>query len=505
MKLGTRYIILFIFFTTFLISSVILLKYASGYRYNFKKNIWQKTGVLILESNPKGADIFLNGELQKEKTPAKIMNLFPGNYSVKLQKSNSFDWQKKLTINPNLTTFTKDIILFKKNSTPALSLDQDIEYFKLFSNEKKIIYFIKDKTKLDLWFFNFETKEEKFLNSFAFTKINNFSFSPSEKNVLVEGNDNLGKTNYLILNLEKPEEIVFLNEFAPNIQNIKWDLKSDKILYGTTKIKNESALIQINLKDKKTIPIILSTTDILDYYFDKKFIYYLTLNLENKNVDLKSINLKTNLESKTIYELHIPLVHHSLDKKISENDFNSLIEIEKKITQLPLSSYFFISSSPTGILTILDKKNQLLYLISPQFKIQPETQKIILEAKDATWSKDQKKMLYYNDLELWICYLNQEKLKESYHELLGRWSQKISKAIWHPQENYIIISSDSIKAIEIDGRDQRNVTQLLESIPSAFVKTMADKPTGEKNLFFSSKNKILYFIKDKKLYEMKIY
>lgn len=128
----------------------------------------------------------------------------------------------------------------------------------------------------------------------------------------------------------------------------------------------------------------------------------------------------------------------------------------------------------------------MFYLISLQSKTQPKIQKIILEAKDVSWSKDGKKILYYNDFELWICFLNQEKLKESSYELLGRWSQEISKAIWHPQENYFIFSSDdSIKAIEIDGRDQRNIVKLLES-------------KEIKDLFFSSKDKILYFIKEKK-------
>ncbi len=466
MRLKTRYIILFIFCAIFLISATILLKYAAGYQYNFKKNIWQKTGILVLESIPKNADIFLNGKLQKQKTPTKIMNLFPGDYLVKLQKLNSFEWQKNLIISPNLTTFAQNIILFKKNQSPALLLNKNIGYFKLFSDNKRMLYLTLNKAFFEFWIFDFETKKEKFLNSIPLTqltKINNFSFDATEKKFLIEGNNNLREINYLILNVEKPKEIIFLNEFALGFQNIKWHQKNDKILYGITKIKNQSILAQINLKDKKIISIISETTDILDYYFDKEFIYYLTLtlNLENKNVFLKRMN---------------------------KNNSNASVKIGQEIARLPFAFYSF-KFSPVNTLTILDEKNQLLYLIS----IQPEIQKIILEAKDALWSKDQKKLLYYNDLELWICYLNQEKLKESYHELLGRWSQKISKAIWHSQENYSIFASlDSIKAIEIDNRNQKNITQLLKS-------------EKIEDIFFSSKNKILYFIKEKKLYEMEIY
>lgn len=490
MKLRNHYIILFVFFVVFFISATILLKYSAGYRYNFKKNIWQKTGILILESNPKDASIFLNNELQKEKTPAKIMNLFPGDYLIKLQKSNFFDWQKKLTFNPNLTTFAQNIILFKKDQNPALLLNKDIEYLKLFPNGEKIIFAVKNKTRFDLYVFDLETKKEKFLAYFLptqLTKINNISFDSFEKKILIEGVDDLKKINFYILNLEQPEknvslaEFILLNnfvtinnlelltndvnlteftEFIQNIQNIKWHPENNKILYGIAKIKNKSSLIQINLNDKKIIRILLETSDILDYYFDKKFIYYLTLNPKNKNIYLKKINVFISNPSLTI-------------------------------AQLPSSSYSFLFS-PADILTVLDKENQMLYLISFS-NIQSETQKIILEAKDAVWAKDQKKLLYYNDLELWICHLNQEKLKESYQELLGRWSGKISKAVWHPQENYFIFNSDdSIKSIEIDGRDQRNVVALLKS-------------EKIENLFFSTKDKILYFVKDKKLYEIEIY
>ncbi|PKL72648.1 hypothetical protein CVV26_00030 [Candidatus Kuenenbacteria bacterium HGW-Kuenenbacteria-1] len=465
MKLKTRYIIFFVFFVVFLISAIFILKYSLGYRYDFKKNIWQKTGILILKTDPKDAVIFLNGKLQKKKTPTKIINLFPRDYSIKLQNSGFFDWQKKITINPNLTTFVENITLFKKDQTFTLLLDKNIENFKLFSNGKKIIFFTKNLKGFDLWSFNFETKEEKFIKYFPFAqfiKINNFSFNSSEKNILIEGNTKLGVTNNLILDLEKPENIISLNEFEPNLQNIKWHQKNDKILYGVVKTKDHFFLIEINLKDQKIISIISEATNILDYFFDKASLYYLVSDLKNKNISLK---------------------------KIEEN--NSSVKIGKKITQLPFSSYFFIFS-PTNILSILDKENQLLYLISPQSKIQ----KIILQAKNISWSKDGKKILYYNDFELWICYLNLEKLKESSYELLGRWTQEILKAIWYPQENYFIFNSDNlINAVEIDGLDQRNIAQLLKS-------------EKIKDLFFSFEDKILYFIKEEKgenkLYKMEI-
>lgn len=463
MKLRTRYVIIFIFFVIFFVSATVLLKYAVGYRYNFKKNSWQKTGVLVIESVPKNASIFLNGELQEEKTPAKIMNLFPGDYSVKLQKTNFYDWEKNITIDPNLTTFVQNVALFKKNQTPVLLSDKIIEFSKLFPNKKEMIFFVKSKTGFNLWLFNFDAKEEKFLASFSLnqlTQINNIFFNDSEKKILIEGNNILGKINYLVLNIEKPKEIIVLNELIPNIQKVKWHIQNDKILYGVVEAKNQSSIVQINLKDKKITPVVFETMNILDYFVNEKFIYYLTLNSEN-NIFLKQANKK------------------------------DYLSVNKKITQLPHSNYSF-ESSMHNILAILDKKNQLLYLISPQSEINLKTQELILEAKDMSWSKDGGKILYYNDSELWICYLNQEKLKESFQKLLSRWEQEILKAVWFPQENYLMYNlSGLIKAIEVDGYDQKDIIYFLKS-------------ENIKDLFFSSRDKFFYFIKNGKLFEMEI-
>ena len=89
MTLPFRRIVYIAFIIIFLIITPIIILYTAGYRYNFQKHRIQKTGILILKSNPAGASIYLNGELKKEKTQARIANLLPDDYNLKYPLSAS--------------------------------------------------------------------------------------------------------------------------------------------------------------------------------------------------------------------------------------------------------------------------------------------------------------------------------------------------------------------------------------------------------------------------------
>ncbi|MFH1173158.1 MAG: PEGA domain-containing protein, partial [bacterium] len=97
MTLKTRRFIYIFFILIFLATAPILIVYAMGYKYNFKKNEFQKTGSFSIDSLSKGLSVYLDQELYKDKTPAKITNLLPGEYQVSLEADGYYPWQKKLT------------------------------------------------------------------------------------------------------------------------------------------------------------------------------------------------------------------------------------------------------------------------------------------------------------------------------------------------------------------------------------------------------------------------
>lgn len=103
---------LFIFFIVFFIVGTVLISlYASGYRLSLSwplkfNRLLIKTGALNLDTNPRGAVIYLNGQARNEAallsfkkniltTPAKIRNLLPGEYDLTLERDGYWPFQKK--------------------------------------------------------------------------------------------------------------------------------------------------------------------------------------------------------------------------------------------------------------------------------------------------------------------------------------------------------------------------------------------------------------------------
>lgn len=117
----------FFFVLLFCITTALLSLYAAGYRLDLaralKGRVLQKTGMLILDSTPKGAAIYLDGKQVKSSgsifgdyaiTPAKVKNLLPKEYLVEVKLEGYWPWEKKLTVYGGQSTYAENIILFKR-------------------------------------------------------------------------------------------------------------------------------------------------------------------------------------------------------------------------------------------------------------------------------------------------------------------------------------------------------------------------------------------------------
>ena len=90
--------------------------YARGYRFDFKNYKFQPNGILVIKSEPDGASVLINGDLNTA-TNATI-SLSPGVYDVEVKKDGYFSWYKRLTISKEIVT-QADISLFK--NVPSLT------------------------------------------------------------------------------------------------------------------------------------------------------------------------------------------------------------------------------------------------------------------------------------------------------------------------------------------------------------------------------------------------
>jgi PEGA domain len=90
--------------------------YARGYRFNLKTLRFQPNGIFVINSEPNGASVFIDGDL-KTATNASI-SLSPGTYDVEVRKDGYFSWYKRLTIEKEIVT-QATVSLFK--NVPSLS------------------------------------------------------------------------------------------------------------------------------------------------------------------------------------------------------------------------------------------------------------------------------------------------------------------------------------------------------------------------------------------------
>src|SRR3989338_8029730 len=117
MSRAIRRILFSLFVLLFVFSAVILLFYASGYRYHAGKKIIEKTGKLIVETQPGGARVSLSGAPQQSslQTPAGISSLLSGEYELLIEKDGYFSVSKRISITPGVSTVINNIVLIKKN------------------------------------------------------------------------------------------------------------------------------------------------------------------------------------------------------------------------------------------------------------------------------------------------------------------------------------------------------------------------------------------------------
>jgi len=92
----------------------IAITYAKGYRLNFKTLKFVSKGILVVKTEPTGAEVFVNKELIGASD--SNFSLSPGTYDVELRKIGFISWYKRLTIEKETVTEIRADLF---NSSPS--------------------------------------------------------------------------------------------------------------------------------------------------------------------------------------------------------------------------------------------------------------------------------------------------------------------------------------------------------------------------------------------------
>lgn len=314
-----------------------------------------------MKSEPTGATIYLNGKPRKETTPARITNLLPDDYTIRVEKENFYPWQKTLPVQSRLTNFAENILLFEKN-LPGQVVETSSDLFNLSPNKQKIVYLDRNDTGNEAWLFTLKNSQKKLI------------YRSSEK--------------------------------TSNIVNFEWSNDSQKIIITMTfdKTAGNNKYVLLNTQTDE----VLVYQKLSDFYFTFRGV---PLNIADAS----------------------------------------------RLPDLSLA----VGSS--GMIALLDKKTKNLSVFDSSLSNivfnNTKTDKV-------AWSPDGRKLLYLADFEIWIYDFSSSK-----QTLVSRYGQEIKKIDW-VNENYIVfLLGNTVKVVELDERDQRNVVDLLilEKIDNFFI------------------------------------
>src|SRR3989339_689587 len=296
MTLKTRKFLYLFFVFLFIVITPIISMYAAGYKFSGGFKV-QKTGSLIINSNPRGARILINNKVQQNifkkifssgggyiTTPAKIKNLSPEEYTVEINLKDYLPWKKKLKTENKI--LTDSIIRWSENSKKIIInneifdlnnpenpislnkiIGKNIDDIKWdINNDNKILYKIDpydnfkplretinnitktywaDDTRLlytndfEVWIFNLKNLQKKLLTRIS-QKIDNIIWHPSNNNIIYSTNKNIN-----VIELDDREKynitkIIELDGITNTVLNKKGDT-----LYFYAQIGNQKGLYKL--------------------------------------------------------------------------------------------------------------------------------------------------------------------------------------------------------------------------------------------------------------------
>ena len=390
-----------------MISAPLVVFYTAGYRYQFGSTHIIKTGVLTISSIPKNASIILDNVLSKKRTPAVIDNLFPGQTTVRIEKPEYSTWEKTLQIESGVSVFIANATLFL-NGTP--------EPFTKYTNiltashldENTIAYLTKEQSEIHLRIHNsaYGNDQSIWKKPLIANATYSLIWSPDGQYILVEEKTTVKK--YILIH---PADASVVALPFKNNSSLWWDIGSPHELYAQT----QKGVDVFGIDTHPQLP----------------------KNIKAENTRRQNGRLVV-----------IQSQDQSIVSYVDETGISSIV------AYLPVGSYKFVPS-PSWEFLLNDPKRNKLILIDPAQK------NPILLQEDATiwqWAKDNDRLLFTNGYEAKIFSVGSKNM-----ETITRFSDPITKLMWYPTENLIVYSQlNSIKALELDRRDKRNETTLVE-------------------------------------------
>lgn len=396
-----RFGVLIFCFIVFITCASWLVLYVQGRTYDRTTQQLSRTGIIAAYTEPDNAELYVN-EVLKDKTPAAVRFLEPGDYNITIRKQGYLPWHKRLQVQESKVTWVNPnpnkLTLLKQDTAP-ITVDTNVLEFTTL--EKNTIAYAKANNLVIASGNNFANK-----NSYnAPEAINSLSSSPSNAILLLYGEQNtwyFNRTNNIFtdISLLVPlrAKVVFVSDSEALV------LDADTLWKIDFPTKNKSKIL----------------TNVLDFGLLDDKLYALTKDETGASLFYSQWSQHTttpNLE------------------KLADN----------------------IPSSNTTQLYVTQQKEIFILTNGILYKLNKEVEKIASSVTQLFFDKAMTSLLFSVPGELVYYNFDEQKTK-----LISRSTQPFVSPLLRRDLNFaFVMHEDQLTAYELDDRDHQNSYALV--------------------------------------------
>jgi len=261
----------------FFLGLPLILSSTLGYKFDRRTFKFTKAGLIVLKTQPVGANVFLDGRPTNLKTPATINELLPGTYNIGLELEEHYPWSGYAEVEAGKVTKLEKIKLFPLRPSVKQLNKESLSFF-LVDEEKDLLYYINDEEG-QIYRSDFEGEHfEKVAGSVRkLTGEIRFKISPDRQRLAYFNRRQIGLTNLAMPkeNRELPGD--FILEYPKDeITDLFWHSDSYHLVVVTARsvdvLEAQPAAVPltlVNLSKKDSLPYYDSRTDAL-YFLDSQ-------------------------------------------------------------------------------------------------------------------------------------------------------------------------------------------------------------------------------------------
>jgi hypothetical protein len=144
MNKKTRYLLILVGFTIFILLAPLIVLYTRGLTFDIKTRRFVPTGILAIRTEPKSVKVLIDGQVALNKN-GDIKFLLPKEYNIIIRKDGYFDWAKRLPVLANQVTWASPapnkLFLFLSNPS-AQTLSSRVADF--YADNNSLVYLSGD-------------------------------------------------------------------------------------------------------------------------------------------------------------------------------------------------------------------------------------------------------------------------------------------------------------------------------------------------------------------------